>query len=98
MYEKIPTAGLSRLEWLQLRKQGIGGSDAGAVCGLNPYSSQMNVFLDKTSAETKEFDSEAVRIGSDLEQYSFKVSLKIIKNSVDALLMSCYNNEVVWMR
>ena len=69
MYEKIPTAGLSRQEWLQLRKQGIGGSDAGAVCGLNPYSSQMNVFLDKTSDETKEFDSEAVRIGSDLEQY-----------------------------
>ncbi|BDP70471.1 hypothetical protein EfmAA94_16440 [Enterococcus faecium] len=29
---------------------------------------------------------------------SFKVSLKIIKNRVDALLMSCYNNEVVWMR
>ncbi|BDP56852.1 hypothetical protein EfmJHP36_13310 [Enterococcus faecium] len=26
------------------------------------------------------------------------LSLKIIKNSVDALLMSCYNNEVVWMR
>ncbi len=72
MYEKIPTAGLSRLEWLQLRKQGIGGSDAGAVCGLNPYSSQMNVFLDKTSAETKELDSEAVRIGSDLEQYVAK--------------------------
>lgn len=69
MYEKIPTVGLSRQEWLQLRKQGIGGSDAGAVCGLNPYSSQMNVFLDKTSDETKEFDSEAVRIGSDLEQY-----------------------------
>lgn len=72
MYEKIPTAGLSRLEWLQLRKQGIGGSDAGAVCGLNPYSSQMNVFLDKTSEETKEFHSEAVRIGSDLEQYVAK--------------------------
>ncbi|PQF17226.1 hypothetical protein CUS28_11915 [Enterococcus faecium] len=29
---------------------------------------------------------------------SFKVSLKIIKNSVDAFLISCYNNEVAWMR
>lgn len=69
MYEKIPTAGLSREEWLQLRKQGIGGSDAGAVCGLNPYSSPMKVFVDKTSNETEEINHEAVRIGNDLEQY-----------------------------
>lgn len=69
MYEKIPTAGLSREEWLQLRKQGIGGSDAGAVCGLNPYSSPMKVFADKTSDETEEINNEAVRIGNDLEQY-----------------------------
>lgn len=69
MYEKIPTAELSREEWLQLRKQGIGGSDAGAVCGLNPYSSPMKVFADKTSDETEEINNEAVRIGNDLEQY-----------------------------
>lgn len=69
MYEKIPTAGLNRQEWLQLRKQGIGGSDAGAVCGLNPYSSRMKVFMDKTSDDTEKSNSEAVRIGHDLEQY-----------------------------
>lgn len=69
MYEKIPTAGLSRQEWLLLRKQGIGGSDAGAVCGLNPYSSPMKVFVDKTSRETEEINNEAVRTGNDLEQY-----------------------------
>lgn len=69
MYEKIPTAGLSHEGWLQLRKQGIGGSDAGAVCGLNPYSSKMRVFVDKTTDETETLDNEAVRIGNDLEQY-----------------------------
>jgi len=69
MYEKIPTAGLSHEEWLQLRKQGIGGSDAGAVCGLNPYSSKMKVFIDKTSDGTEIPDNEAIRIGNDLEQY-----------------------------
>ena len=31
---------LSREEWLKMRKEGLGGSDAGAVCGLNPYASQ----------------------------------------------------------
>ena len=37
MCTKISTAGMSREDWLRLRKTGIGGSDAGAICGLNPY-------------------------------------------------------------
>lgn len=41
MFEKISLAGVSNSEWLQLRKSGIGGSDAGAICGVNPYSSAM---------------------------------------------------------
>ncbi len=72
MYERIPTAGMSREEWLRLRKAGIGGSDAGAVCGLHPYSSPMKVFYDKTSEEVEEISSEAVRIGHDLEDYVAK--------------------------
>lgn len=69
MYQKISTAEMSREDWMRLRKSGIGGSDAGAVCGVNPYSSPMKVFMDKTSAEIKELDSEAVRQGHDLEDY-----------------------------
>ena len=30
---------LTHDEWLQLRKSGIGGSDAGTILGVNPYSS-----------------------------------------------------------
>lgn len=69
MFEKIPLAGVSSIEWLRLRKSGIGGSDAGAICGVNPYSSAMKVFQDKTSDKVEEQDSEAVRIGHDLEEY-----------------------------
>lgn len=69
MYEKIPTGEMTREEWLRLRKTGLGGSDAGAVCGLDPYSSAMKVFRDKTSDDVEELDTEAVRIGHDLEQY-----------------------------
>ncbi len=58
-----------REEWLRLRKSGIGGSDAGAVCGMNPFSSPAKVFQDKTSDEISELDSEAVRQGNDLEDY-----------------------------
>ena len=69
MFEKISLAGVSNEEWLHLRKSGIGGSDAGAICGLNPYSSAMKVFRDKTSEEVEEQDNEAIRIGHDLENY-----------------------------
>ena len=63
------TKKITHEEWLALRKQGIGGSDAGAVCGLNPYSSPMKVFRDKTGGMTEETNHEAVRQGHDLEGY-----------------------------
>jgi len=69
MYTKISTAGMGREEWLKLRKTGIGGSDAGAICGLNPYSSPMKVYQDKTCLESKEIENESVRQGHDLEDY-----------------------------
>ena len=69
MCEKIATAEMNRGEWLQLRKTGLGGSDAGAVCGLNPYSSPVIVFRDKTCEETEEQEGEILRQGRDLEDY-----------------------------
>ena len=72
MYEKISLKGVCHQEWLNLRKTGIGGSDAGAVCGLNPYSSAMKVFRDKISDTVEETDNEAMRIGQDLEEYVAK--------------------------
>lgn len=39
--------GMRRAEWLKWRRKGIGGSDAGAIAGLNPWKSAMEVYLDK---------------------------------------------------
>lgn len=72
MYEKIPLTGMDHAKWLSLRKTGIGGSDAGAICGVNPYSSAMKVFRDKTGEVAEEQDNEAIRIGRDLEDYVAK--------------------------
>lgn len=69
MKKKISTLNLSRKEWLALRKNGIGGSDAGAICGLNPYASPMSVYYDKTSNEADDYDNEAMRQGRDFENY-----------------------------
>ncbi len=69
MYDMISTKQMSRETWLQMRKQGIGGSDAGAVCGLNPYRTAAHVYRDKTSSDVEDRDNEAMRQGRDLEEY-----------------------------
>ena len=38
-------------KWLELRTTGIGGSDAGAILGMNKYSSPLTVFLSKKNVE-----------------------------------------------
>lgn len=69
MKKLIATAGLEHEKWLLYRKQGIGGSDAGAVCGLNPYRTAIQVYYDKTSDEVEVIDNEAMRQGRELEEY-----------------------------
>ena len=43
-----------REEWLRLRQHGIGGSDALAVLGLDPWKTRMEVYLDKTGDDRAE--------------------------------------------
>lgn len=44
----VKTQDLSRDDWLAVRRTGIGGSDAAAAVGLNPYVSALELWLDKT--------------------------------------------------
>lgn len=44
----VKTQDLSRDDWLAVRRTGIGGSDAAAAVGLNPYMSALELWLDKT--------------------------------------------------
>ncbi|AOK22706.1 endonuclease [Burkholderia ubonensis] len=44
----VKTADLSRDDWLAVRRTGIGGSDAAAAVGLNPYMSALELWFDKT--------------------------------------------------
>lgn len=65
----ISTVGMSREEWLEIRRHGIGGSDASAIIGLNPYSSPYAVWAEKTGKLPPKEDNEAMRQGRDLEDY-----------------------------
>lgn len=69
MKRLVSTLELPREEWLKYRKRGIGGSDAGAVCGLNPYRTAIQVYYDKTSDEIETFDNEAMRQRREFEEY-----------------------------
>lgn len=44
----VPTAKMTREEWLQLRRRGIGGSDASVIMGKNPYRSILQLWEEKT--------------------------------------------------
>ncbi|WP_100641136.1 YqaJ viral recombinase family protein [Marinobacter salexigens] len=47
----VSTKDLSRDEWLKVRKQGIGSSDAAAAIGINPYQSQLELWMVKTGRD-----------------------------------------------
>ncbi len=47
----VKTKDLPRDDWLTVRKQGIGSSDAAAAVGLNPYKSQLELWLEKTGRD-----------------------------------------------
>lgn len=63
----VSTDGLSRDEWLEWRRRGIGSSDAPAVAGLDPYQTPMGVWLDKTSQIPDRDETEPMRWGLVLE-------------------------------
>ena len=47
----VKTNNLPREDWLEVRKTGIGSSDAAAAVGLNPYQSQLELWMVKTGRD-----------------------------------------------
>lgn len=65
----INTKEISHDEWLTLRKKSIGGSDAGVVMGMNPWSSPITLYAEKLGLSKPKETTEAMRLGTDLEDY-----------------------------
>lgn len=61
----------SREAWLEARRRGIGGSDAGAVIGANKYRSNVDAWKEKTGLIVPEDvgDKPAVKFGKEAEQH-----------------------------
>ena len=54
----VNTKTLSHEEWLQVRKQGIGSSDAAAACGIHPYLSMLELWMIKTGRLHSHLDDD----------------------------------------
>lgn len=92
------TVGMEREDWLLLRKKGIGGSDAGAICGLNPYRSAIDVWHDKRAEEyPEEKNTEAIRVGHDLEEYVAQRFCEATKKKVRRRNAVMQSEEWPWM-
>lgn len=61
----------TREEWLEARKSFIGGSDASAIMGMNPYKTNVELWLEKTGQFKPEDISNKpyVRYGTEAEDY-----------------------------
>ena len=56
-------------EWLQARKSGVGGSDVGAIMGLNPWESAYSLWAKKTNQIAEmPLTSKRVKFGQKFEQ------------------------------
>lgn len=55
-------------DWLELRRKGIGGSDIGAIMGLNQHSSPLKVYRQKVDGISEDLsDNVFVKKGKELE-------------------------------
>ena len=79
----VPTGNLKREEWLELRRRGIGGSDASVIMGKNPYRSILRLWEEKTGkAPITEAGNEAVYWGNVMEpvirkEFTRRTGLKV---------------------
>lgn len=97
LYTQVSTRGMSREQWLEERRKGIGGSDAAAILGVSPYKSAYSIWADKMGYGQDE-DNEAMRQGRDLEQYVVRRYAEKSGHNVVRMNAILVSREFPWMR
>ena len=98
MITKVSTLNMPYEEWLSMRRKTIGGSDAGAILGLNQYKSAYSLWAEKTGILIPDdiSDKEAVRLGHDLEQYVGERFMEATGKKVRRDNNIIYNSRYPW--
>ncbi len=65
--KQISTISMSYEEWLSKRGESIGASESGAILGLNPWRTAVDVWIEKTGEIEPLEDNLNMRLGRDLE-------------------------------
>lgn len=66
----VDTTDMPKAEWLEWRRKGIGGSDAGAIMGVSPYKTARDVYYEKLGRNPDSEDDKnwvALEVGNRLE-------------------------------
>ena len=92
------TGGMDRNEWLALRREGIGGSDAAAVVGVGAYKSPYTLWAEKTGLIGPPKENERMRLGTYLEDYVARRFCEITGKKVRKLNAILAHPEHAWMR
>ncbi|MEG1310905.1 MAG: YqaJ viral recombinase family protein [Romboutsia sp.] len=72
------TKDMSKEKWIERRKEGIGGSDATSVLGLNPYRSSISVYMEKfdyVHGEDKMKTTEPSEDKKESEEVNYRMEL-----------------------
>lgn len=69
MIHRIYTKNMTREDWLAERRKSVGGSEIGAIMGLNKYQSTVSVWANKLGIVPDTEPNEAMIQGTDLEEY-----------------------------
>lgn len=82
----VETEGLTREEWLDYRRMGLGGSDAAAILGISPFCTKRDLYYDKIGVQALVNEEEenwvAKEVGHRLEDlvaeiFSKKTGLEV---------------------
>ena len=91
---KVKTA--SHDEWLKLRSQYIGGSDAASVVGLNQFSSPYALWAEKTGKVSGFGGNLATEVGTYLEDFVAKKFEEETGKKVRKVNQSIFNSDYPW--
>jgi putative phage-type endonuclease len=83
----------NKQEWLRERKNYLGGTDLAAICGLNPYRTALDVYLDKTSDDISEETNAAMRWGTLLEDVIAKEYAQVTGYDIEIEPNTIYHPE-----
>lgn len=91
---KVKTA--NHEEWKELRSHYIGGSDAAAVVGLNPYSSAFSLWAEKTGKIPGFEGNLATEVGTYLEEFVAQKFAQETGKKVRKANQSFFNSDYPW--